>query len=103
MWRIDEMELWDRDDLDLVCPAFIEFAPGGSGRFAFVAVEADIDCRDGARDGHPAVEFSWDGNDDGDPVSGRGWAALSSNVMLQGRIYFHHGDDSGFRATRLDV
>jgi hypothetical protein len=27
-WRIVEMELWDRDDLDLVGPVFIEFTEG---------------------------------------------------------------------------
>ena len=102
-WRIIETELWDPDDLNLVCPAFIEFGSDETGRFAFVAVEGDIDYRDGARDGHPAVEFSWDGIDEGDPVSGRGWAALGGDGLLRGRIYFHHGDDSGFRAMRIDA
>ncbi len=36
-WRIVEMELWDRDDLDLVGPAFIEFDEDRTGRFAFIA------------------------------------------------------------------
>lgn len=46
------------------------------------------------------VEFSWDGTDEGDPVSGRGWAALQDDGSLGGRIYFHLGDASGFRAER---
>ncbi len=30
-WRIVEMEVWDRDYLDLVVPAHITFEPGGLG------------------------------------------------------------------------
>jgi hypothetical protein len=100
-WRIVEMELWDRDDLDLVGPAFIEFDEDRAGRFAFIAVEGEIDCRDAPRDGCPGVEFSWAGNDESDPVAGRGWAVLGADGALRGRIYFHHGDDSSFRAARF--
>jgi hypothetical protein len=38
-WRITEAELWDCDALNLVAPAFIEFAEdGSSGNFGFIAV-----------------------------------------------------------------
>ena len=30
-WRIEEMDLWDRDALDLVAPAFIEFRSDDTG------------------------------------------------------------------------
>jgi hypothetical protein len=100
-WRIVEMELWDRDDLELVGLAFIEFDEDLTGRFAFIAVEGEMDCRDAPRDGRPGVEFSWEGNDEGDPVAGRGWAVLEDDGALRGRIYCHHGDDSSFHAARL--
>ena len=38
-WRITEAELWDCDALNLVAPAFIEFAEDGSGSFGFIAVQ----------------------------------------------------------------
>lgn len=79
VWRIVEMELWDRDDLDLVGPAFIEFAPDQTGRFSFVAVEASLDYRATARDSRPSGEFSWEGNDECDHVTGRGWAVLADD------------------------
>jgi hypothetical protein len=41
------------------------------------------------------------GWDDSDEVSGRGWAALDDDGSLQGHLYFHLGDDSGFRAVRF--
>lgn len=100
-WRIVDMELWDTEDLDLVGPAFIEFAADETGRFAFIAVEGWMDCREARRDGHAGVEFSWEGNDECDPVTGRGWAVLGNDDTLSGRIYFHRGDDSRFRAARL--
>lgn len=99
-WRITEMDLWDLDDIDLVGPAFIEFRKARDGHFRFIVVEGQLDCRHGARDGRPFVEFSWDGWDEGDQVSGRGWAALQEDGSLRGHIFLHLGDDSGFRAVR---
>jgi hypothetical protein len=100
-WRITGAELWDRDALNLVAPAFIEFAKdGSSGSFGFIAVQGEMDCREVERDGRPGVEFSWQGNDEGDPASGRGWAVLEEDGSLSGRIFFHLGDDSGFTAIR---
>lgn len=94
------MELWDAEAIDLVAPGFIEFGRGRSGRLGFIAVAGELDCREGVRDGRPCVEFTWEGSDDGDPVSGRGWAVLTGDDTLEGRIFFHLGDDSGFEATR---
>jgi hypothetical protein len=48
-WRIETMDLWDRD-------------------------------------GPPRVEFSWQGDDEGDEVCGRGWAALSDDGPLDGHL-----------------
>ena len=102
-WRIVEMDLWDVEAIHLVGPAFIEFGRDGMGGFRFIAVKGWMDVRQGQRDGRAAVEFSWDGDDEGDPVSGRGWAVVEEDGSLSGRIYFHRGDDSGFRAVRLEA
>ncbi len=102
-WRILEMDLWDRDALDLVGPAFIKFSRDGTGSFGFIAVQGWMDCRQAEIDGLPGVEFTWDGADEGDQVSGRGWATLQDDGSLHGHIYFHLGDDSGFRAARVET
>lgn len=65
------MSGWDRDAIDLVEPGFIEFA---------------------------GFEFTWEGVDEGDQVSGRGWAALVDDARIEGHLFFHMGDDSSFRA-----
>ncbi len=101
-WRILEMDLWDLEAIDLVGPGFIEFGADDTGGFGFIVVRGWMDCRHGERDGRPYVEFTWEGEDEGDQVSGRGWAALDEDGSLRGHIYFHLGDDSGFRAVPAD-
>jgi hypothetical protein len=99
-WRIASMELWDTDAIDLVQPGFIEFDRDGTGRFGFIIVDGWMDCRETTRDGRPCVEFTWEGSDEGDQVTGRGWGTLAEDGTLDGRIFFHLGDDSGFHAIR---
>ena len=82
------MEPWDREDLDLLGPACLTWDRRGQGTRRFVAIEAGVDCRPGVRDGLPAVEFSCDGNDDGDRISGRGWAMLTAGTR-RGRVFLH--------------
>ena len=99
-WRIQEMDVWDRDALDLVGPAFIEFRADQTGNFGFIAVQGWMDCREATIHDRPGLEFSWEGNDECDQASGRGWAALQADGSLDGHIYFHLGEDSAFRAER---
>lgn len=101
-WRIIDMELWDREDLDLLGPAHLTLNRRGEGSMRFLAIEASVDYRPGERDGLPAVEFSFDGNDEGDRISGRGWAVLAEHT-LRGRLFFHDGDESAFSATRREA
>lgn len=101
-WRITEMDNWDQEAVDLVQPGFIEFDDDGLGSLGFIVVKGELDYRNADRDGRPGVEFSWQGSDEGDDVSGRGWAALNPNGTLAGHIYFHLGDDSAFRAERFN-
>lgn len=101
-WRITDSELWDRDALDLVEDAFVRFGPQQLGELAMIALRADVDYRLGTNDGRPSVDFSFEGEDDGDPCSGRGSATLGDDGVLRGRLYIHRGDDSAFEADRVD-
>lgn len=98
-YRIVEMEQWDQDFLDLVTPAHMEIDKDGTGRFQFGAVDGLMDLRSTMRDGKQAIDFSWEGFDEGDPVGGRGWAVLDGDT-LRGHLYFHMGDDPSFVAKR---
>jgi hypothetical protein len=46
------------------------------------------------------VEFSWEGDDDGDHACGRGWAVLRERNRIEGHIFIHMGDESSFGAKR---
>jgi hypothetical protein len=65
----------------------------------FGYVHGQMDCCLTRRDCEPAVEWTWDGNDEMDAAHGRGWAALKDGE-LHGRIFFHGGDDSEFVAKK---
>lgn len=58
-----------------------------------------LDCRIEKVGELERIEFSFIGHDEGDEVSGRGWAVLEGN-WLGGRIYFHDGEESGFLAGK---
>ncbi|MEA2534457.1 MAG: hypothetical protein QOJ93_2268, partial [Actinomycetota bacterium] len=70
-WRIVAMDLWERETLDLVGPAFVELAPRQTGSLGFIAVERSVDWAPVAPRWAPVPEFTWDGFDDDDPASGR--------------------------------
>ena len=36
-WQIVEMDLWDRDAIDVLGPAFVETGADGTGSFRFVS------------------------------------------------------------------
>ena len=99
VWRIVDTALWDLDDLDLLEPAHLTLEPDGLGALRLLAIGADVDYRIVERDGRPSVEFSFEGSDEGDQISGRGWAILDGE-QLRGRLFFHQGDESAFTASR---
>ena len=91
------MEQWDQDFVDLVSPGHITFTRNGRGELHFGAVEVSLDCRAAATGNR--VNFSFEGFDEGDEVTGSGWAELTGK-KLTGRIAFHLGDESGFVAQK---
>ena len=98
-WRITDMEASDEDYFDMEVPAHITIRDDLTGRFQFGLVQGDIDARVSEAGAVTRVEFSWSGADENDPVSGRGWLAMTGD-QAQGRIFIHLGDDSGLTATR---
>jgi hypothetical protein len=100
-WRITQMDMWDQDFVDAEVEGYVRLDDGGSGEFQFGYVHGWIDHDLTERDGRPAAEWSWEGNDEMDPASGRGWAALQDDGTIKGKLSFHHGDKSGFVAIRI--
>ena len=94
-WRIVSMSAWEDDFLNEEVEAYIEFNDRGWGDFHFGNVQGQMDCRQTTREGEPAIDWTWDGNDEMDPAQGRGWAVMKADE-LHGMIFFHGGDESEF-------
>lgn len=99
-YQITSMEMWDQEFVDAEVPGYINFARNGFGEFQFGYVKCEIDWQETERSGVPAVEFSFEGSDEMDPCSGRGWAILDG-TELTGLISFHLGEKSGFTAAKV--
>jgi hypothetical protein len=95
-YEIIEMELWGKEDIDLVEPGYIHIT-GNRGELHFICVDGQMDIR---KDKTGGYKFSWDGNDECDPASGFGEFACDGDT-LTGRVYFHDGDDSSFVAKKI--
>lgn len=89
-WRIVETAAWEKQHLDLCGPAFIEVDAEGRGDMAFGALEASLECGFTPN----GIDFEWNGADEGDQVSGDGWADLRDDGCLEGEIAYHNGDET---------
>ena len=96
-WRITEMETWDRDAFESDGPALIRFEKNGQGEMNFIYVKVELDWRWDETADH--VAFTFAGFDELTETSGRGWTKIQGNQM-EGKIYFHMGDESGFKAEK---
>ncbi len=99
-WRITEMETWDQDYVDLVTVGNFTFGKDGIGSFEFGAIKAETDYSIEVFGDNERVDFSFEGYDEYDPVSGRGWVTIE-NDTLTGKIFFHAGDNSEFKAKKI--
>ena len=98
-FRIIWMDLWDQDFVNEEVEGYFEFKKDSKGEFHFGYVHGVTDFRPGTKDGKPCVEFTWEGNDEMDSAMGSGWAVIDGDE-IEGMLFFHRGDESGFRATR---
>ena len=96
-WRITWMEQWAQDFVDAEVEGFVRFDEDGSGEFHFGYVHGHLSYQETERNERPAVVFTFEGNDEMDPCSGRGWA-VRKGERIGGKIVFHGGDESKFKA-----
>jgi len=80
--------------------AYIQINSSMLGNFQFGLVTADIDgmlvnYADGER-----FEFTGEGNDENDPISGSGWLKIIDDDLLEGEFRIYRGDSSRFRARK---
>ena len=97
-WRITWMSNWDQDYVDLVEPGYFEFTDDGLGEFVFGAVKGWVDARVSTR--VPYMEFSWQGECEGDYLCGRGKIEFTTPFKGEGEIFIYNGDESEFIIER---
>ena len=99
IWRITDMSTWETGFIDLVAPGHIQLKSDGTGTLAFGAIQADMDCLIEKNGTTERLSFSFAGWDEGEEISGRGWAEILENKMT-GWFGFNMGDDTTFKAIR---
>jgi hypothetical protein len=96
-WRIVEADLWDRDYLDLVEPAYLDIARNGRAEFAFGAITAGGEVEYSPK----TVFFRWNSSDEGTEISGEASAELNDNGDIEIELSFDDGDDANLIARRV--
>lgn len=95
IYEIIEMEVWDKDAIDLVETGYISIN-GKKGQLHFICVDGKMEIQQ-QKDKYL---FTWEGANECDPASGYGDFTCSGN-RLTGRIYLHDSDDSSFVAVKV--
>ncbi len=95
-WRTVEADIWDRDYLDLVEPAYIAFKDSGRGEFSFGCINGGFEFEYSRR----IVFFKWLGFDEMDDVGGDGSADLEDDGSIEIEIRFDSGDEAILKAQR---
>ncbi len=101
-WHIYEMETWDEDYFNMEVQAYIEIEKNGDGKFQFGLVSCQIGGEVEIIGSEERFEFTFEGRDEFDPVSGRGWLRLKDENSIEGKFRFHTGDGSMFLAKRAE-
>ena len=101
-WHILEMEMWDEDYFNMEVQAFILIEPNGIGNFQFGLVSGTLDGDVLKTGKEERFEFTWEGQDENDPILGSGWLKLSGKDKVRGSIKIDLGDRSSFIAVRAE-
>lgn len=96
-WEITSMEAWDDEYIHIAGKSKIKFLEnGGVMNFGYVFGLLDYRiCEDN-------VDFSWNGDDEGEEVSGRGYLTINDK-MMEGKVFFHFGEESKFTALKITL
>ena len=98
-WRLVEMSAWDNEYIDEIVPGRILIKNDATGEFQFGCVQGVMDCSIDVIGEQQCLGFTWEGQDDAHPVSGRGWLVVTGEEMT-GKLCFHYGGTSGLKAVK---
>lgn len=98
-WVVASMSRFDREYIDAEGEGHFEIRESGSGDFRFGYVYGQMSCRTKTVEGEVRAEWTWEGRDEMDDISGWGWAVVKGEE-LHGEVIFHGGDETDFVAKR---
>lgn len=101
-WIITEMEMWDADYFNMEVQAYFRIKANGMGSFQFGLVAGGLDGEVVKLGKTERFAFTWEGQDEMEPISGRGWLEMEMRTpdSVEGRLKIHLGDGSTFVAVR---
>jgi hypothetical protein len=102
IWHIAEMSAWDEDYFNMEVQAYLRIGSNGMGEFQFGLVSGAMDGEVVKTGDVERFEFTWEGQDENDPLSGSGWLELIEKDKVRGRIKLHLGDSSELLAVRVE-
>lgn len=100
-WHILEMSGWDADYINMEVQAYIRIGKNGIGEFQFGLVSGQVNGRFEKDADGPVFDFTWEGSDEGDDMSGDGWISAGDDGTAEGEFRIHMGDISLFRARKV--
>lgn len=100
-WHIYAMEMWSADYFNMEVQAFVEIRPDNLGSFQFGLVSGGLNRHLEGKPPRQRFAFTWEGNDEMDPVSGSGWMRQKGDAEVLGLINIHQHDRSRFKARRV--
>ena len=98
-WRIVESD-WDDEYLHDGGPAHIQIGVANIGLLAFGGISSELDYKICDRDGSFAIDFTLQGWDAGEKITGSGWAKLDEDGRMRLHVSVHNGDEAEMIAVR---
>jgi len=99
-WFIKEMDMWDKDYINMEVDGYIEIYDECNGNFQFGLVKGDIIYKINKFKNKEILKFKFTAVDELDPVAGTGWLKIIKDGVVEGEFSFHNGDTSAFVAER---
>lgn len=99
-WNICEIDNENTDCYSLDEQAYIYIDSDNSGVLQFGLINGDLEGRIRINPNYKIYEFTLDGNEGFDDITGRGWLKLTDNNTVSGKIVIDDGDASDFVAKR---
>jgi hypothetical protein len=99
-WHIYEMDMWNEEYSNKTIQGFVEIENSKIGRFQIGVISGELEGKLVEYYGKESFEFTFEGTDECDPISGCGWMLFRERDIVKGEFRFYLGSNSTFLARR---